>query len=194
MLKDQKELTGEQLNGLTALVALAVFSMVIKIFIPFLGASATLPEPFFKKEPGILTIALDIDGRERGVYSLPPGATVKNLMNATGTTLLSEFDVGIGSHKLLTGDKVYLSSVSSATVVGRMTAAQSLALDLPMDINKASVEDLVLVPGIGEKTAERIINLRVTKGRFHSLDELMELSGIRDKKFGKLKKYFFAVP
>jgi competence protein ComEA len=78
--------------------------------------------------------------------------------------------------------------------VGKMSAAQSLALDLPIDINKAGFEDLVLVPGIGEKTAVQIIALREAKGSLRSLEELQELSGMKEKKFDKLKKYFFALP
>jgi DNA uptake protein ComE-like DNA-binding protein len=195
MLREQKELTGQQLNGLTALVALAVFLTVIKMFIPLWGTSATLPEPFSKKDIGTLTIALYMDGQERGVYFMPPGATIADLMRAAGATRSPEFDSEVDYHRLLTGDKVYLNSVaSSPPVIGRMSAAQSLALDLPVDINQASFDDLVLVPGIGESTAARIIALREAKGGLRSREELKELSGIKEKKFDTIKKYFLALP
>ena len=195
MYREQRELTGQQLDGLVAMVALAVFFTVINIFVPRWGSSATPTEPFSKREKGTLTIALNMDGQERGVYFMPPGATISDLMPAIGSTVPPDVDPGIGSHRLLTGEKVYLTSVvSSPPVIGRMSAAQSLALGLPININQASFEDLVLVPGIGERTAARIIALRETKGSFHSREELKELSGIKEKKFDAVKKYFLALP
>jgi competence protein ComEA len=191
----REQLTGQQLDGLTALVALAVFFTVINISVPRWGSSATPTEPFSKKEKGTLTIALNMDGQERGVYFMPPGTTISNLTRAIGATSLPKFDSEVYSHRLLTGDKVYLTSVaSSPPVIGRMSAAQSLALDLPVDINIASFEDLVLVPGIGERTAGRIIALRGAKGSLRSLEELKELSGMKERKFDSVKKYFFALP
>jgi competence protein ComEA len=195
MQREQRELTGQQLDGLAVMVALAVFFTVINTFLPRWGSSATPTEPFSKKEKGTLTIALNMDGQERGVYFMPPGATIADLMPVIGTTSSPEFDAGIGSRRLLTGDKVYLTSVvSSSPVMGRMSAAQSLALDLPININQASFEDLVLVPGIGERTAAQIVVNRVAKGGFRSLEELKELSGIKEKKFDTLRKYFLALP
>lgn len=195
MLRGQRKLTGQQLDGLTAILSVAVLLYVINTCIPLGGFSRSLAEPLSKREKGTLTIAVSMDGQERGVYSLTPGARISDLMLSLGMTISPEFDGGEHSHRLLTGDAVNLSTlVSSPPVKGKMSAAQSLALDLPLDINQAGFEDLVLVPGIGEKTAAQILALRVTKGRLRSVDELKELSGIKDKKFDKLKKYFFVVP
>lgn len=203
MYKRHIELTGRQAYGLAVMVALAVLLYVINILMPLGGASATPAEPFSKREKGMLTIALNMDGQERGVYFMPPGATVFDLMTAIRTTIPPEFERGLGSHRLLTGDEIYLTSVAPALGtpffercphIGKMSAAQSLALDLPVDINKAGFEDLVLVPGISEKTAAQIIALRESKGSLRSLEELQELSGMKEKKVDKLKKYFFALP
>jgi competence protein ComEA len=193
--KEQRELTGRQTDGLAVMVALAVLLYVINVLMPMGGSSAAPAEPFSKREKGMLTIALKMDGQERGVYFMPPGSTVSDLMPAVRTTMPPEFEKGMGSRRLLTGDEIYLTSVAPAfPVLRKMSAAQSLALELPVDINKASLEDLVLVPGIGEKTATQIIALRESKGSLRSLEELQEITGIKDKKFDKLKKYFFALP
>jgi competence protein ComEA len=190
-----EQLTDQQLDGLAAMVALAVFFTVINIFAPRWGSSSTPTEPFSKREEGSLTIALNMDKQERGVYFMPPGATISDFMPAIGTTIPLELNAGIGSRRLVAGDKVYLNSVESfPLVIGRMSAAQSLALGLPINLNQASFEDLVLVPGIGERTAARIIALREAKGRFRSREELKELSGIKEKKFDAVKKYFFVAP
>jgi competence protein ComEA len=201
--KEQLELTSQQADGLAVMVALAVLLYVINILMPVGGSSATPAEPFSKREKGMLTIALNLDGQERGVYFMAPGATISDLMTAIRTTIPLELERGMGSRRLQTGDEVYLTSVAPALGtpflercphIGKMSAAQSLALDLPVDINKAGLEDLVLVPGIGEKTAMQIIALREAKGSLQSLEELQELSGMREKKFDKLKKYLFALP
>jgi competence protein ComEA len=189
------QLTSQQLDGLAVLVALATFFTVINIFVPHGGSSATPAEPFSRREKGMLAIALNVDEEERGVYFLPPEARTASFLPARGTAIGKEFEGGLDSRRLQTGDKVYLTSVgSSPPAIGRMTAAQLLALNLPIDINEASFEDLVLVPGIGERTAEQIIALRRTKGSFRSREELKEIAGIKEKRFDTLKKYFLALP
>lgn len=60
-----------------------------------------------------------------------------------------------------------------------------------IDINTADIKQLILLPGIGEKTAAKIINLRSTRGRFSSIDELLDIKGIGSKKLNKIKKYIF---
>src|SRR5690554_853795 len=44
----------------------------------------------------------------------------------------------------------------------------------PLDINTATIEELSLVPSVGPKTAETIIQYREEKGVFSSLDDLLE--------------------
>ncbi len=58
-----------------------------------------------------------------------------------------------------------------------------------IDLNSAKVEELILLPGIGEKTAERIIELRNKRGKFKSLNELLEVKGIGESKFRNITKY-----
>lgn len=56
-----------------------------------------------------------------------------------------------------------------------------------ININKALKEELMKLKGIGEQTAEKIINYRETHGGFSSKEELMEVSGIGEKTFEKIK-------
>lgn len=58
-----------------------------------------------------------------------------------------------------------------------------------ININKASADELMLVPGIGEELAKRIIEYRTQYGAFSDLSELVRVRGIGDKNFGKIKDY-----
>jgi len=58
-----------------------------------------------------------------------------------------------------------------------------------ININNALAGDLTALPGIGEVTAERIIEYREQKKGFKKIDELMNVKGIGEKKFAKIKDY-----
>src|SRR3972149_181313 len=60
-----------------------------------------------------------------------------------------------------------------------------LNIDKPININNAFAVDLMKLPGIGEITADRIIEYREKTGGFKKIDELMNVKGIGKKKFEK---------
>lgn len=60
-----------------------------------------------------------------------------------------------------------------------------------INLNTAGVSELVKLPGIGEKTAEKIILLRNERNGFKRLDELMDVKGIGEVKFNKIKKFLY---
>jgi competence protein ComEA len=68
------------------------------------------------------------------------------------------------------------------------TAAVKAAAE-KVDLNAAGVDELTAVPGIGPATAKSILELRQRKGRFSSLDDLLEVRGIKEKRLKQLSKY-----
>ncbi len=56
-----------------------------------------------------------------------------------------------------------------------------------ISINSATAEELITLPGIGPKTAERIIRYREENGLFQSIDDLVRVKGIGEKKLDKIR-------
>ena len=57
-----------------------------------------------------------------------------------------------------------------------------------ININTATVEELVSLPGIGNKIANRIIEYREKNDNFKTIEEIMNVKGIDKKKFKKIKQ------
>lgn len=60
---------------------------------------------------------------------------------------------------------------------------------IKISINSSSLEELCLLPGIGEKIAQRIIDYRSENGLFQNIEDITNVSGIGDAKFQKIKEY-----
>ena len=57
----------------------------------------------------------------------------------------------------------------------------------PLDLNAASISELIQVPGIGMVYAGRIVQYRYENGGFKNIDELVNVKGIGEKKLQKLR-------
>ena len=57
----------------------------------------------------------------------------------------------------------------------------------PVNLNAASVAQLQTLPGVGASTAQRILEYRQKNGAFKKVEELMNVKGIGEKSFLKLK-------
>ena len=80
--------------------------------------------------------------------------------------------------------------VAAAPTQAEQTPAQKPTVNL----NTATIEQLTTLPGIGPKTAERIIEYRTKSGGFKKIEELMNVKGIGEKSFLKLKPLVSAPP
>ncbi|TGV00081.1 helix-hairpin-helix domain-containing protein, partial [Mesorhizobium sp. M00.F.Ca.ET.186.01.1.1] len=61
-----------------------------------------------------------------------------------------------------------------------------------VNLNSATVQELMTLPGIGESRAAAILEYRTQVGRFRSVDELKKVSGIGAKMFEKIKDHIVA--
>lgn len=59
----------------------------------------------------------------------------------------------------------------------------------PVNLNTATLEELQQVPGIGPATAEKILQMRKSYGRFKNVDDLLAIRGLGPKRLEKMRKY-----
>ena len=72
----------------------------------------------------------------------------------------------------------------------RASAAKSTAApSAPININTATQAQFESLPGIGPKVAQRIVEYRQKNGKFTKVEDLMNVKGIGEKSFLKLKPY-----
>ncbi len=67
-------------------------------------------------------------------------------------------------------------------------------IDLPIDINTASADELVYIKGIGETIAGNIVSYRDEHGYFYSFEDLLNVDGIGDKKLEDIRSFIFISP
>jgi competence protein ComEA len=67
------------------------------------------------------------------------------------------------------------------------TTSMSAPAGAPINLNTATVAQLETIPGIGKATAERILEYRQKNGGFKKVEDLMNVRGIGEKSFLKMK-------
>lgn len=73
---------------------------------------------------------------------------------------------------------------------GTIPVAERLVMGIPLDINSMSEADLDKVPGIGPALAGRIARYRQNNGGYMSVQDLLSVEGIGEKKYDALRKFF----
>ncbi len=66
---------------------------------------------------------------------------------------------------------------------------ENLSISKKVNINTASIAELDTLPGIGIATAESIIKYRQQYGKFDKIEDIMNVSGIKENKFEKIKEF-----
>ena len=112
------------------------------------------------------------------------------------TMLFAAFTLGFFLGRNQNQDGVSLSvPAAMQTVPPEVTsAAESVeettqAITFPIDINAASREEFMALPGIGEVLAQRILAYREENGRFTSVEGLMNVEGIGEKRMEEILEF-----
>jgi competence protein ComEA len=150
--------------------------------------------PYADSRSGTTVVELSGDTDKKGIYYIPSHTPVRGFLKMVGEEKVEDVRTEDLDLVLINGMTLDLLKESPDKVTlktGGMGNARRLALDMPMDMNVVTVEDLTRVDGIGEKTAVMIVEKRNDKNGFKRVDDLLEVKGIGKKKHEKFKKYFF---
>lgn len=81
------------------------------------------------------------------------------------------------------------SSAKSASSASKSSDNSATAVSYPINLNTATVEELVSIDGLGESRASAIIEYRDYLGGYTSVEQIKEISGIGDATYAKLAPY-----
>ena len=139
-------------------------------------------------------ITVDVKGavKSPGIYDLPVGSRVNDaVQKAGGLTEQADSKSLNLAQKVSDEALVYVPTKGeeSANQQAGSGTASSTSKEKKVNLNKASLEELKQVKGLGGKRAQDIIDHREANGKFKSVDELKKVSGIGAKTIEKLKDY-----
>lgn len=75
-----------------------------------------------------------------------------------------------------------------------LTCAVHAEDEAKLNLNAATVKQLVKIPGLNQELAEKIIELREKNGEFIDMEELLDIPGINNQLLRQLKKHLYIEP
>lgn len=126
-----------------------------------------------------------------GVYTLPEGSRIYDVFElAGGFTESAATDYWNQARLLKDGEMLYVPSKEEVKdrPIEEETKGQTYESN-KVNINTATIAELMSLPGIGETKAKAILAYRQEHGEFSSLEELKQVEGIKEAVFTKIKAY-----
>ena len=106
----------------------------------------------------------------------------ENIKVADSTARNKEIDVNVVDYK---------QEVLDFNTTNFKNSKEVLPAEKSININTASIKELITLPGIGEKTAGSIVNFRKKIIKFQKLEDILNVKGIGTSKLNKIKKYIY---
>lgn len=183
-------------RGAAALVVAALLAAVVaggfvlrgrpqEVVVPQVVATGS-PLPGVSTAPtapaGEVVVAVAGKVARPGLVRLPAGSRVDDAVRAAGGVVAGA-DPGLLNlaRKLVDGEQVLVGVDPPPG-----SAPAPAATGGPVDLNTATVADLDALPGIGPVLAQRIVDWRTEHGRFESVEQLREVTGIGESKYADL--------
>lgn len=145
-------------------------------------------------------IVIHIEGEviNTGIICIPSGSRISDaIIAAGGLTELADVSKVNLAYILQDSQKIYIPSIyddDNITYVTN-TAGNNVLVDSNgttkniVNINTATKSELESLPGIGASTATKILDYRNKNGKFKSIEELMNITGIGESKLNNIKDY-----
>ena len=126
-----------------------------------------------------------------GVYKLKtPVRVYEAIDSAGGITDEGCEEVINQAREIVDGEQIYIPTFEekeNGNYINEQSSDVTQVNDGIININTASEEQLMTLPGIGQAKAASIINYRNDNGKFSSIEELKNIEGIKDGVFNKIK-------
>jgi competence protein ComEA len=136
--------------------------------------------------PSVLVVHAAGAVQRPGVYRVQPGARVTDVLDAAGGP---SPDADLNRLNLAApvadGTQVYVPRVGEAIPASSVSSAATATG--PLDLNTATLEQLDELPGVGPATAKAILAERERRGRFRSVEDLLDVRGIGPAKLDGLR-------
>lgn len=123
-----------------------------------------------------------------GLYRLPPGSRVDDLVTAAGGLAPDADQDRINlAAPVVDGQKVYVPRAGEPIPADAAPNGASGSTPAPIDLNTATAAQLDALPGVGPSTAQAIVDYRSQHGRFRSVDDLLNVRGIGAAKLEQIR-------
>lgn len=120
-----------------------------------------------------------------GIYYFESNARIEDAIYAAGgVTAKAVIDSMNLAEYVKDCDKVYVPAFGEE--IDELNTNDEFA-DSRIDINRATLEELMTLPGIGQSKAQSIIDYRTEQGGYTSIEDIMNITGIKEGVFNKIK-------
>ena len=160
-----------------------------------------------KEEKNMITVHVVGEVNNPGVFKLEEGSRIIDAINSAGGKTeeadLSKINL---AYILEDGVQIYVPNIKDVSKLEETGELEFIKEDAgegvitysaiqekeeknsKVNINNANLEKLQTLPGIGESTAQKIIDYRNANGKFKSVDDIKNVSGIGESKFNIIKE------
>jgi competence protein ComEA len=155
--------------------------------------STPVPTSTLPPTPTRAPIRVYVSGavRSPAVYELPLGSIIQDAIEAAGGPATDADLDGINlALELRDQQHVYVpheGEVNPPPVISGGASRSGETMEPLVDINTATAEELETLPGVGEVTAQRIIEYRQANGPFQTIEDIQNVSGIGPKTFERMR-------
>ena len=120
---------------------------------------------------------------DEGVYELPAGSRVYEAIQKAGGFTEDAAVTQINQAEVLEDEtQLYVPTMAGSVITNEETKD-----DGKVNLNSATKEELMTLPGVGDAKADLIIQYREEHGRFQNIEDVMNISGIKEGLFAKIK-------
>lgn len=191
-MRNKKKIIG----SMVILIIFAVF-LLVGYFISKPSKSLDSKEVFNEtasiesKENKDITAYINGEIKNPGVYKVKEGSRVEDLVKTAGgfTENADKYKLNLAK-KLRDEDYIYVDKKiegQNGVAAPQNSKSNGVGQNGKININIASKEELKTIPGIGDVTAQKIIDYREKNGSFSTVEDLKKVGRIGDKTLEKMK-------